>query len=348
MGGVVSQLCVLLVKNQCRPSVVANALTFAPPDPPYYELRSPAGSAAGSAAGSDALEWALDPLVAGSEFPGVKIWILKTALGSYIPAFFFAHPQATLTVLFSHGNAADCGAMRERYIQLVRKLRVNVLAYDYTGYGASSGEPSEAHTYADICAAYDHLVARGICQDPAKQIVLYGQSVGSGPSVKLASEPKKRPVRGLILHAPILSGIRVLVANRGPLACCDIYPNISRIPNVRTPVLIIHGEQDEDVGVHHGRQLQLKVPAEHRRDPLWVRGAGHNDIVENFPEQYYPAVGRFLRSLEADNDAEESAVTEVTLHAERRPLQPAPSRSEGQQQQQQQQQAASESQIVLG
>jgi len=269
-------------------------LTFIPPDPPYYELVEAQDE-------SGEIQWLLDPLVAGSAFPHVEISILKTEKGSFIPAFLFRHPDATLTLIFSHGNAADCGAMRERYIQLCRRGRVNVFAYDYTGYGAASGKPSEAHTYTDIEAAYDHLVSRNICSHPEQQIVLYGQSVGSGPSCKLASS-KSRPIRGMILHSPILSGIRVLVENRGPLACCDIYPNIDRIQSVNAPVLIIHGDQDQEVGFHHGERLHKAIPEMHRKDPCFVSGAGHNDIVEEFGDEYYPAVISFLRELEQLNE----------------------------------------------
>lgn len=200
----------------------------------------------------------------------------------------------------------------------MQRVHCNVFAYDYTGYGASSGTPSEADTYADICAAYDHLVSNNICPRPSEQIVLYGQSVGSGPSCKLASS-KNRPIRGMILHSPIMSGIRVLMNNRGPLACCDIYPNINRIRKVRAPVLIIHGDRDEEVGFHHGERLYEKIPAEHKHDPCWVKGAGHNDIVEDFPDQYYPKVAQFLRTLEADEQAEEGGVTEVLIGGKKRP-----------------------------
>jgi len=299
MGGVVSQLCYLLVvEYKCRPSKVASALTFVPPNPPFYAIRETQDGT---------LQWALDPIVVESQFPGVEINIMKTSRGSYIPGFLFTTPNAKLTVIFSHGNAADCGAMRERYIQLVRRCNVNVFAYDYTGYGAASGTPSEADTYADIRAAYDYLVSKNICPRPESQIVLYGQSVGSGPSCNLAVD-KSRPVRALILHSPILSGIRVLVENRGPLCCCDIYPNINHMSKVSVPVLIIHGEADAEVGIHHGQRLHERVPEEHRRTPLWLREAGHNDIVDNFPDEYYAALNRFISSLEEGHQSEAGAV----------------------------------------
>lgn len=67
-------------------------------------------------------------------------------------------------------------------------------------------QPSEQNTYADIDAAFDHLV--GPLGVPEEDVILYGQSVGSGPTVDLAA--RKRKIRGVVLHSPLLSGVRVM------------------------------------------------------------------------------------------------------------------------------------------
>ncbi|GBG34870.1 Protein ABHD17C [Hondaea fermentalgiana] len=307
MGGVLSQICYMLtVEHKCNPASVAASLTFVPPHPPLYELRT-------SSVDPSEIQWVLDPEVVFSPFPDVHVNIMRTTRGNFIPGFLYRHPGAKLTVLFSHGNAADCGSMREGYIQLCQLAQVNVFAYDYSGYGASSGKPSVEDTYADIEAAYEY-VTKNLVDDAGTQLVLMGQSVGSGPSCWLAS---RRKVAGLILHSPIKSGLRVLVDNRGPLCCCDIYPNIDRIKNVECPVLVVHGEDDDQVGVHHGKDLANKVPAD-RRHTLWIAGAGHNDIVERYPQVYYPAVGRFLQSIDS------SAAAPTATDASGAPAPPAP------------------------
>lgn len=66
-------------------------------------------------------------------------------------------------------------------------------------------QPSEPNTYADIEAAYDCLEKYNIRDE---NIVLYGQSVGSGPTVDLAT--RLPALRGVVLHSPILSGLRVM------------------------------------------------------------------------------------------------------------------------------------------
>lgn len=67
-------------------------------------------------------------------------------------------------------------------------------------------QPTESNTYADINAAYKCLKEQyGVKDD---QLILYGQSVGSGPTLDLASRVPE--LRGVVLHSPLLSGMRVL------------------------------------------------------------------------------------------------------------------------------------------
>jgi pimeloyl-ACP methyl ester carboxylesterase len=65
--------------------------------------------------------------------------------------------RARSTLLFSHGNATDLGAMRDHLLNMSEHLCVNIFAYDYAGYGLSSGKPSPANTLADAECAYKHL-----------------------------------------------------------------------------------------------------------------------------------------------------------------------------------------------
>ena len=76
------------------------------------------------------------------------------------------------------------------------------MGYDYTGYGQSYGKPSEQNTYADIEAAYRYLVEKYGAKE--EDIILYGQSVGSGPTIDLAT--CLPDLRAVILHSPILFG----------------------------------------------------------------------------------------------------------------------------------------------
>jgi pimeloyl-ACP methyl ester carboxylesterase len=219
--------------------------------------------------------------------------------GSYIAALLYKLPNSeitpnTKTILYSHGNAADIGAMSGLQCMMAKNLKCNVLVYDYSGYGESGGIPMEKNTYRDVKLVYEWVVKNVTHHE--HNVILYGQSVGSGPSCYLAS--RRSNVGGLVLHSPFTSGMRVLTPSRA-LACLDIFPNIDRIKKVKCPVFIIHGKKDAEVGFEHGLALQAAVPEDCQRDPWWVEHKGHNDICDG-PDivEYMQRMNRFVKSLD--------------------------------------------------
>mmetsp|Transcript_8521 Transcript_8521/g.12164 ORF Transcript_8521/g.12164 Transcript_8521/m.12164 type:complete len:330 (-) Transcript_8521:124-1113(-) len=234
-----------------------------------------------------------------------KVVWLKTANGSRIPAFFIQYTieggvgQAKsltrddvynakvdgVTLLYSHANAEDLGSIYPWCKFLSKMLRVNLLAYDYTGYGMAYGEgpPTEEDCFADIDAAYKFL--RYNLNIPASNIVLYGRSLGSGPSCYLASgtASKKRedsregPVGGLILHAPFLSVYRIVI-DTGCTVYGDKFPNVDFAPMIQSPVLLIHGTNDQIVPFSHSETLYKTLPESSRASPLYIEGMGHNNV----------------------------------------------------------------------
>uniref|UniRef100_A0A2K6GA99 palmitoyl-protein hydrolase n=1 Tax=Propithecus coquereli TaxID=379532 RepID=A0A2K6GA99_PROCO len=189
------------------------------------------------------------------------------------------------TVLFSHGNAVDLGQMCSFYIGLGSRIHCNVFSYDYSGYGVSSGKPSEKNLYADIDAAWQALRTRyGISPD---SIILYGQSIGTVPTVDLAS---RYECAAVVLHSPLTSGMRVAFPDTRKTYCFDAFPNIEKVSKITSPVLIIHGTEDEVIDFSHGLALYERCPK--AVEPLWVEGAGHNDI--ELYSQYLERLRRFI------------------------------------------------------
>ncbi|OVA17623.1 hypothetical protein BVC80_1837g458 [Macleaya cordata] len=219
----------------------------------------------------------------------VEVLKLPTRRGNEIVAIYIRHPMATSTLLYSHGNAADLGQMYELFIELSIHLRVNLMGYDYSGYGQSSGKPSEQNTYADIEAVYKCLEeSYGAKQE---NIILYGQSVGSGPTLDLAARLPR--LRAVVLHSPILSGLRVMYPVKRTY-WFDIYKNIDKIPLVNCPVLIIHGTADEVVDCSHGKQLWELCKEKY--EPLWIKGGNHCDL-ELYPG-YIAHLKKFVHTVE--------------------------------------------------
>ncbi|CAH1420907.1 unnamed protein product [Lactuca virosa] len=259
-------------------SSVAAKFAFFPPDPPSYRLVVDESSDSGKLKMTDV-----------SERANVDVLKLKTKRGTEIVAAYVKNPVASLTVLYSHGNAADLGQMYDLFCELSVHLRVNLMGYDYTGYGQSSGKPTEQNTYADIEAAYRCLEETyGVKEE---DVILYGQSVGSGPTLDLAARLSR--LRAVVLHSPIMSGIRVMYPVKRTY-WFDIYKNIDKIPLVKCPVLVIHGTKDDVVDFSHGKQLwELCVE---KYEPLWIKGGNHCDL-ELFPE-YIRHLKKFILAVE--------------------------------------------------
>ncbi|QHO00866.1 Alpha/beta hydrolase domain-containing proteinB [Arachis hypogaea] len=106
---------------------VASRFAFYPPTPPTYEVLEE----------KDGMKLIFSPL---PKEKNVEVHRLETKSGNKIIAIFWKHPFARFTFLYSHGNAADLGQMIDLFMYLRAQLRVNIMSYDYSGYGASTGK----------------------------------------------------------------------------------------------------------------------------------------------------------------------------------------------------------------
>jgi fermentation-respiration switch protein FrsA (DUF1100 family) len=212
---------------------------------------------------------------------------LRTRDGDTIAALHFPNPQARYTLLFSHGNAEDIGHNEDFFRALVKQGWA-VFAYDYPGYGLSTGKPTERSAYAAIDVAYAYM--RNELKLPPEQIVIYGRSVGTGVSVDLAA---REPVAGLILESPMTSIIPVVT--RVPLFPFDYFRNLSKIKKIHAPLLVMHGRADRIISVRHGEAL-FNAAHEPKRS-LFVEGAGHNDFMWVAGERYWQALREYRETL---------------------------------------------------
>ena len=195
-------------------------------------------------------------------------------------------------ILFSHGNGGNIADRMEHYAML-RDLGYDILAYDYGGYGKSTGKPSEQRCYQDIRAAWDYLTkTRGI---PANRIVLYGESLGGGAACDLAAEVKPRAV---ILQSTFLS-----VAKRAkeimPIIPVGLllkhrFDNDTKIGKIAAPILVIHSREDTIIPYRHGRGLFDL--ANGPKTFLELHG-DHNDCIFTSEKAYREGMRKFIDSL---------------------------------------------------
>ncbi|CAG2115791.1 unnamed protein product [Medioppia subpectinata] len=275
-----SELCCLFCCPPC-PARIAAKLAFLPPES-TYNLVSDSTDSKHSLSLTERAEWQYTP----RELEAFDVFFTRTNRGNRIACMYVrATPTPKYTILFSHGNAVDLGQMSSFYLGLGTRIGCNIFSYDYSGYGVSTGKPSEKNLYADIDAAWHSLRTRyGISPE---HVILYGQSIGTVPTVDLAS---RYEVGAVILHSPLMSGMRVAFPNTKRTWFFDAFPSIDKVPKVTSPVLVIHGTEDEVIDFSHGLAMYERCPR--AVDPLWVEGAGHNDV--ELYSQYLDRLKQFI------------------------------------------------------
>jgi fermentation-respiration switch protein FrsA (DUF1100 family) len=186
-------------------------------------------------------------------------------------------------VLLCHGNAGNVGD-RVAHIALLTAAGLDVLAFDYRGYGRSSGRPSEAGTYRDARAARTALLERA----DAERIVYLGESLGGAVALALALE---HPPAGLILQSAFTS-VRDMARLHYPLIprslVPDAYPSLRLIAGLSVPLLVVHGERDEIVPPLHGEALYEAARGPKRLAIL--PGIGHNDLIAGAGRRWAGAI----------------------------------------------------------
>lgn len=200
-----------------------------------------------------------------------------------------------LLCIFSHGNADDIQTSAEYSQWMCDRFDINVLAYDYVGYGQSTaGVTTDQNMCEYIETVFDLAVRMKV---PSQNLLLWGKSIGSGPAVFLAST--KHSTCGLVLVSPLASGVRVVCDTTNmprlivEVADACFMPSVERITRVQVPTCVVHGLLDEIVSVDNATALVARLRVNAAYPPLYV-AAGHNDIEITFSEDFCVHVTRFL------------------------------------------------------
>lgn len=200
---------------------------------------------------------------------------LPTEDGETVDAWFVrAKRNPVGHLLFAHGNAGNIGD-RAPILALLSAIGFDVLAFDYRGYGRSTGKPSEHGTYLDARAARKALLEQpGV--DP-NRVVYLGKSLGGAVLLELAVA---YPPAALVLISTF-TGLRDAATAVYPLLpklfVPNAYPSLRRIRGLRAPVLIMHGDNDELLPLRMGEELYAAAPEPKKL--VVFAGAGHNDVV---------------------------------------------------------------------
>ena len=199
-------------------------------------------------------------------------------------------------LLWAHGNAGNLSHRAENIALIQKELRAGVFIFDYRGFGKSEGRPGEEGLYADGRAAYAWLAER----IPHERIFLFGRSLGAAVVVKLAVEGKK--ARGLILESPFEStlamGKKMFPFLPVGWIISSKFDSAAMIPEVKTPLFVLHGDKDGIVPYAQGTALYEAAGSPHKRF-FTIKGAGHNDTYYTGGAAYWAAWRDFLENPES-------------------------------------------------
>ena len=203
--------------------------------------------------------------------------------------FFLRDTNSNKLLIYFHGNAGNID-IRLRELEKLKNLGISVLGVGYRGYGKSTGKPSEDGVYLDGAAAYGFAVD-SLGYVP-KNIFILGRSIGTAVAVNTA---QNKELAGVILITPFTNAREFAKShNIGALTSIagNPFDNISKCPNIKVPILIIHGTVDEVVPYALGVRLYDSIMG--RKTFVRITGGRHNDLEFVDPQAYWGAIKLFL------------------------------------------------------
>jgi uncharacterized protein len=211
------------------------------------------------------------------DVPGARLSVLELRL-----------PDPKGVVYFLHGNA---GNLQSWFVnpEFYRRANFDLVMLDYRGYGKSTGRiESEAQLHADVKAVWNQVAPRYA----GRRVVVYGRSLGSGLAAALAVQIKP----DLTMLVSPYSSVAAIAREHFPWVPSAIvrYPMRTdlNLPQIRTPVVLVHGDRDDLIPISHSEALKVLAP---HVKLIVVPGGGHNDL-QKF-DSYLEPVSALLRGL---------------------------------------------------
>ena len=226
------------------------------------------------------------PAAIGQAYEDVSF---QAADGVRLSAWYVPADRPGRVLLLCHGNAGNISGRLES-IAVFHRLGLSVFIFDYRGYGKSEGKPTEAGTYLDAEAAWEHLVAdRGVRPE---DIIVFGRSLGGAVAAKLAGDrnPGALILESSFTSAADLAGKMLWFLPVRWLIRFD-YDTIASVRKVRCPTLIVHSRDDRLVPFRHARRIFEAAPEP--KEFLEISGS-HNSGFFTSGKRYRDGVHAFL------------------------------------------------------
>jgi uncharacterized protein len=214
---------------------------------------------------------------------------IPTDDGERLAGWAMVHAAPHAQIVYFHGNGGNLSIWTPILAGIARQ-GYSVLAFDYRGYGNSTGYPSERGLYRDVDA-----VIKRFWDGPRQEVpvVYWGRSLGATMAAYAATI---RAPDVLILESAF-PDVRTLVRSSPPMLLLSLFstyrfPAAEFMQRVSTPVLMMHGDRDSVIPIGQGRALFEKIPGPKRF--FTIRGGDHNDAAPPDPRAYWEAVGELV------------------------------------------------------
>ena len=193
------------------------------------------------------------------------------------------------TIIFFHGNA---GNLRNRNYKLneLSKFDVNFLIVAYRGFSGNQGKPSEQGLYEDARSTLNWLKIKGVKE---KNLILYGESLGTAVAIEIA---QNKDLAGIILESPFTSMIE-LAQKYYPILPVkfllkDKYETIKKLPNINSPLLVLHGKLDSIVPFSMGEKLYKKA-----KEPKFKYFIGNDNHMMRYDQKLLNEIKKFISEI---------------------------------------------------
>ncbi len=220
---------------------------------------------------------------------------VETSDGQRLRAWVLHGAKSRARILYFHGNGGNL-SIAAPVVTGIAVRGFAVFAFDYRGYGLSTGHPTEHGLYRDVEAVVERFWSGSPGGGP---VVYWGRSLGVAMASYAATvhqpdglilESGFPNVRSLLRTAPLLRALARFSTYRFPS-----NRFLQRL-DASVPVLVLHGDNDHVVPIAQGRALFEGIGAEKRF--VIIRGGAHNDVVPSDPGRYWDAVDRFISDLD--------------------------------------------------
>lgn len=227
----------------------------------------------------------------GVEFEPVS---MSTRDGERLHGWWLRPPSPRATILYFHGNGGNL-SMWAPILAGIAKRGYTLLAFDYRGYGLSTGRPTEQGLYGDVDAVLEQFATRVSADRPS---LYWGRSLGVVMAAYAATihapdglilESGFPSARSLLRNSPILFVLSSFASYRFPAAA------FLQARSTPTRVLVLHGDRDRIVPIDQGRALFEAVSQP--KQFVTIAGGDHNDATPADPATYWQSVDAFISHL---------------------------------------------------